>query len=135
MNLCHFVEAKLLMMFSLISQSIKDASVLRTLEFAATFYPKCMPNYWERIVSFSMNSKENRNSLTVENVRQLVENLEVIDNKALASDVELTKEIVMMAKSGTDDPLGVVLISGKISCCNCSSRLHIRADRTSVVTV
>ena len=122
-------------MFSLLSQSIKDLSVLRRLEFAARFYPRSMPNFSDRLASFSLLTREGRNSLTAEQARHFVQNLELIDNGALASDVELTTEIVKMTKSGSDAPLGIVLISSKINCPICKSQLSIRADRPSNVTV
>lgn len=122
-------------MFSLLSHSIKDASVLRRLQFAARFYPKDMPNYSEHLALFSLKGKEGRNTLSPEQACQFVENMEVIDNRALNSDTELTKEIVKMTKYGSDVPLGVILISGKEFCRTCGSRLYIRGDRTSQVTI
>ncbi len=122
-------------MLSMLSKSIKDASVLRRLEFAAGFYPRSMPHYWETVASFSLKTKEERNTLTSEQARQFVENIEVIDDGAFKSDIQLTKEIASMEKLGADVPLGVVLISGKNSCRKCGSQLYIRADRTSTVTV
>lgn len=121
--------------FSLLSQSIKDASVLRRLEFAASFYPKSMPKYWENLVLFSTKDKEDRNSITPELAHQIIENLDIVDSRCFASDVELTKEIVTMKKVGSDAPLGVVLISDKESCQNCGSKLYLRSDRTSKVTI
>ena len=122
-------------MFSQFSQFVKDVSVVRRLQFAARFSPKTMPNYWDHITAFSQETKAHRNSLTPENVRLLIENLEVIDQGAFASDKELTKEIVMMAKPGTDAPLGIILISSKESCRKCGARLFTRADRFSSVIV
>ncbi len=121
--------------FSQFSQFVKDVSVVRRLQFATCFFPKTMPNYWDHVTTFSQKTKAHRSSLTPDNSRLLIENLEVIDKEALTSDMELTKEIVMMAKPGTDTPLGIVLISSKDSCRKCGTRLYIRADRFSTVTV
>lgn len=120
-------------MLSVLCKTIKDASVVRRLEFAASFYPRSMPSYWERVASFSLKTKEDRNSLAPDQARQFVENIEVVDNGAFASDIELTRE--MMEKQGEGMPRGIVLISQNESCLLCGSRLYIRADRTSQVTV
>lgn len=124
-----------LMMLSLLSQSIKDLSVVRRLEFAARFYPRSMPNFANSLASFSLRNGDTRNSVTAEQAQHFVQNLEVLDSGALASDVELTKEILMIKKPGSDAPMGVVLISSKDKCPICTSRLYIRADRASTVTV
>ena len=102
-------------MFSLLSQCIKDASVLRRLQFSAKFYPQSMPNYWGSIASFSVKNKEERNGLTPDLAQQIVENLEVFD-RVFMSDRDLIMDIVSMKNSGNDDLLGVVLISDKVSC-------------------
>lgn len=122
-------------MFSILSKSLKDASVLRRLEFAARFYPRGMHYYSESVVSFSVKAKRERNNLTVEQADSIIENLEMIDDGEFSSDMELTKEIVMMEKHESESPLGVVLVSSKTRCRNCESRLHIRADCSSKVTI
>lgn len=122
-------------MLPMLSKSIGDASVLRRLEFAATFYPRCMPGYWENLASFSLKTKENRNTLTSDLAHQFVENLEVLDKEAFTSDLQLMEEIVGMERQGSDTPLGVVLISMNDKCYNCASLLYIRADRPSTVTI
>lgn len=114
---------------------MKDASVLRRLQFAAKFYPPSLPNYWESLAQFSVKNKEERNGLSPDLARQIIENLEVIDSGALSSDRDLIKEIVLMKKGGNDDLLGVVLISDKASCRYCESRLYIRSDRSVKVTI
>lgn len=78
-------------MLSLLSKSVKDASVLRRLEFAANFYPRYMPNYCENLVSFSLKGKEDKNSLTSDTALQLVDNLKALDGEAFSTDLELTK--------------------------------------------
>lgn len=122
-------------MFSLVSQTIKDVSVLRRLQFAATIYPKDLPRRWEKLASFSVKHKPERNCLTPELAQVVVENLEVVDGGAFSSDAELTYEIAAMKNTGSDAPLGVILISDKVSCHYCGSRLYTRSDRTSKVAV
>ena len=67
-------------MFSLVSQTIKDVSVLRRLQFAATVYPKDLPRRWEKVALFSAKHKPERNCLTPETAQLVVENLEVVDS-------------------------------------------------------
>lgn len=122
-------------MLSKLSTHIKDPSVLRRAEFAATFYPRSMPSFWNHLASFSLMNKEHRNSLTVEEARQFIENVEVLNKDALSTDLQLTNDIIGMARMGTDTPLGVVLISGKDNCRNCGSKLYVRADCPSTITV
>ena len=125
----------LLKMLPLLSKCIKDASVLRRLEFAASFYPRSMPNYWENLASFSLKEKEDRNTLTSDLAHQFIENMEVLDKETFSSDIQLNKEIMTMKRQGSDTPIGVVLISTNDKCCKCASSLYIRADRPSTVTV
>ncbi len=114
---------------------VKDISVIRRLEFAARFFPRTMPNYWDTIASFSLDSKEDRNNMTSEEARLFIENLEVVDQDAVKSDNELIREAVSMKRMGTDDSLGIILISNRMSCIKCGSRLYIRQDRLSKVIV
>ena len=122
-------------MLSRLSTHIKDPSVLRRAEFAATFYPRGMPFFWNHLASFSLMKREHRNSFTTEEARQFIENIEVLNKDALATDLQLTDDIVGMVRTGTDIPLGVVLISSKDNCRNCGSKLYVRADRPSTITV
>ena len=69
-------------MFSSLYKSIKDASVIRRLEFAANFYPPSMPKYWENIAMFSVKTREDRNEVNPEQARQIIENLKVVDKEA-----------------------------------------------------
>ena len=79
--------------------------------------------------------REHRNSFTTEEARQFIENIEVLNKDALATDLQLTNDIVGMVRTGTDIPLGVVLISSKENCRDCGSKLYVRADRPSTITV
>lgn len=120
-------------MFSSLYKSVRDASVIRRLQFAANFYPRSMPKYWENVASFSIKTRGETNELNPEQARQIVENLEVIDKEALTTDDELLKEIT--TAEDVSESTGIVLISGNESCQYCGSQLHIRADRASRVTV
>ena len=50
-------------------------------------------------------NKEYRNSLTAEEARQFIENVEVLNEDALTTDLQLTNDIIGMARLGTDTPL------------------------------
>lgn len=126
---------KLPKMLSTLYQKIKDVSVFRRLSFAANFLPRSMPNYWETVASFSVAHRQSRNNLTSEQVQVLTENLEMIDKEAFSTDQDLIKEIVEMPRCGTDVPQGIILISPRENCSICGSKLKIRADRSSTVTV
>ena len=126
---------KLLKMLSTLYQKVKDVSVVRRLSFAANFLPRGMPNYWETVASFSVAHRQSRNNLTSEQVQVLSENLELIDKEAFATDQDLIKEIVEMPLCGTAVPQGIILISSRENCSICGSKLKIRADRPSTVTV
>ena len=120
-------------MFSSLYKSVRDASVIRRLEFASNFYPKSMPKYWEHLASFSIKTRGDGNEMNPEQARQIIENLEVMDKEALATDDELLKEIT--TAEDVSDPMGIILISENDSCQYCGSQLHIRADRASHVTI
>lgn len=113
----------------------KVVSVIRKLSFAASFYPISMPNYWETVAEFSVLHSNPRNSLTSEEAQILVENLEMLDSNTFFSDQDLTKEIIGISRPGRDIPLGVVLVSSRENCEKCGSKLYLRADHASTVTL
>ena len=122
-------------MLSTLCQKIRDVSVVRRVGFATTFLPRSMPNYWETVANFCVAHRPAGNYLTREDVQILMENLEEIDNEAFATNDELTKEILAMPKYGTDTPQGIILVSPRENCSLCGSKMNIRADRPSVVTI
>ena len=122
-------------MLSTLSKSVKDASVLRKLEFAANFYPRSTPNYWDNLAYFCASQKEDKHNVTADLARQLVDNLKVLDKEAFCLDLELTKEIIMMKRQGSDIPLGSCTHFNQQKCCMCESKLHIRSDRPSTITI
>ena len=75
-------------MLSLLCQTIKHASVVRRLEFVASFYTRSMPNYWKRLAFFSVRTKNRgRNSITHEQVWKFIENIPVVNSGVLLTDV------------------------------------------------
>ena len=76
-----------------------------------------------------------RNYLTAEEVKVLVENLELIDDGAFACDVALIREIADIPRCGMDVPQGIILVSSKPNCSICGSMLNLRSDRPSTVII
>lgn len=122
-------------MQSSLQLKIRDISVVRRIGFAATFFPRSMPAYWESVTRFGVLHRQARSDLTPEQVRLLVENLDVLDKEAFTSDEDLLHEIVDMPRPAGDGPLGIVLISAKETCTLCGSKLNMRVDRPSRVTL
>lgn len=122
-------------MLSQASQLIKDASVLRRLEFAAGFYPPDLPNYYERVLQFATKGKENRHSLDPQQALELLDNMKYLDSQAFIPETELIKEIITMKHGGSDMSIGIILLSSKKLCANCEGKLYIRGDRAASVTL
>ena len=122
-------------MLSLCGKHIKDPSVVRRLTFAASFYPPSLLNYWQTVHKFCIATKEDRSDLRVQDVQVLVENMTFLDKQAFNSDQLLMSEILQVSRQGSDVPLGIVLISPKETCHQCGSRLYLRSDRPSTVTI
>jgi len=114
---------------------MRDMSLVRRLSFAATFYPRSMPTYWESVASFGIAKRQSKNNPTKEHVHTLLENLEIVDREVFTTKEALAQEIVAMPGFGADVPFGIVLISPKECCAICKSRLYIRADRKCSVTI
>ena len=113
------------------SSLVKDVSVLRRMLFASTFLPCDMPHYWEVVASFSnQGSYENVSS---SQVKLLMENLEILNQQAFSSDLILTREL--LSTESKSQPIGVVLVSGKKTCRSCGTKLLLRGDRPSRITL
>ena len=122
-------------MLSMCGKHTKDPSVVRRLTFAASFYPTSLPNYWQTVHKFCVADREDRSNLTVQDVQVLVENMAFLDKQAFNSDQLLMSEILQVTRQGSDVPLGIVLISPKETCHQCGSKLYLRSDRPSTVTI
>lgn len=117
-------------MFSQWNQYVKDPSVVRRLAFAANFYPRSMPFYWERCLSFGVKENEPRCTLSLESARTLIQNTEAMDREMFVCDDDLVREI---SKCSDEESRGVVLVSPRYTCLECGSKLHIRPERFSSV--
>ena len=115
------------------SSLVKDVSVLRRMLFASTYLSCDMPHYWEVVASFS-NQGSNEN-VSASQVKLLMENLEILNQQAFSSDLVLTKELLSTESKSLSQPLGVVLVSAKKTCRSCGTKLLLRGDRSSRITL
>ena len=53
----------------------------------------------------------------------------------MKSDSELIREAVRLKRMGSDDPIGIVMISSRVVCMKCGLRLYVRQDRSSKVVL
>ena len=91
--------------------------MVRRLSFAASTLPKCMPMYWETVGTFATLNRQERNDMTPEEVKVVLENLEIMDGDSFMSDSTLIKELAYFPRLHTDSPLGIVLISDRTRVC------------------
>lgn len=118
-------------MLGSVSKIVNDVSTLRRMLFAAANLPPQIPNYWGVILDFATQGKTKSSDLTQEQVRVLMENLKLLDKEAFHSDEQLLKELHQFPSK----PLGVLLLSDRESCVLCGSKLLIRTDKSSSVTI
>ena len=116
-------------MLKLASNYIKNPTTLRRLLFAASHLPVDLPDYWKAIVSFGKDS-----SITVDEAKMLVENMQDVDPDSFVSDFDLLEELNHLSIPKCK-PFGLVLISTKKKCIMCGTRLLLRKDRPAPVTV
>lgn len=116
--------------------ALQDISVINRLCFAARTIPVGSPNYWEIVANFSINGKQ-QYSLTGNEARIFVENLQVFNADVFVSESELTKELVRAPKNDLTQPekIGVILLSSIENCIICNSKLYIRHDRSVQATL
>lgn len=115
-------------MLGVLAKHMKDVSVLRRLLFAAVFLSPDLPEFWAVVVEFATEGKISKCSVTPQQVKTLIENIQVLNASAFRPDCELLKELISMDLPGKK-PLGVILISPISSCILCGSTLQLRNDR------
>ena len=115
-------------MLRFVAAQLKDVAILRRLLFAVMHIPRDLPNFWGMVVEFATFGKVDHSSLGEYEVKMLVENLEVFESNAFATDRSLLKELIEF-KSSRGRAFGIVLISDKTSCVNCGGKLLLRKDR------
>ena len=119
-------------MFEEVGSVVPDVSILRRLLFASVHIPKEMPHYWEEVTAFAFGSADKAPKPT--EVKVLMENIELLDQKAFNTDAELYSDLRMHA-GFRNSPLGVVLISSNETCLECGGKLSVRSDRPSSITL
>lgn len=115
-------------MLRVVAAQLKDVAILRRLLFAVMHIPRGLPNFWGMVVEFATFGKVDHSSLGEDEVKMLVENLEVFESNAFATDRSLLKELLEF-KPSRGRAFGIVLISDKTSCVNCGGKLILRKDR------
>ncbi len=102
-------------MFRMLAEHLKDVSVLRRLLFASAHLPLEVPSRLGVAVEFATFGKVERNNITEDQARVIVENIDCFDSTALATDDKLLKQLITF-KPSRSKPLGIVLISPNESC-------------------
>ena len=115
------------------SSVVKDASALRRMLFATANLPQKLPHYWEVIASFSCIGSSS--SIDPATVKLLMSNLQILNDQAFSTDLELTRELLNADSKSSVKPSGVVLLSAKNTCRLCGGKLLLRGDRPSKVTL
>ena len=121
-------------MLGLISKYIKDASVLRRLVFAVVHLSQDLPNFWGVVLEFATKGQESRSTISAEQAKMLVENMQELDAMAFSTDKKLMQDL-MVLQVPKCKPLGLVLISANTKCLLCGLNLRLRKDRPASVIV
>ena len=119
-------------MLKLVSTQIRKVSVLRRLIFAVINLPDDLPNLWDVVVQFA--TKNDDCSISANEIRVLIENIQEVDSVAFATDSELLQEL-MKFQIPKQKPLGLILVSSNQSCPLCGKHLLLRKDRPASLVV
>ena len=121
-------------MLGVISNYIKDVSVLRRLMFAVAVLSPDSDLLWSIVVEFATAGEVSRETISSDIAKALMENIQTLNSRAFDSDEMLFKELTCLDHSGTQG-VGVPLISKESKCKFCDSPLCIRKDRPSAVII
>ena len=121
-------------MLGVIAKYIQNVSVLRRLLFAAAFLSPDLPMFWGVVIEFATSGEVSKSSVTEEQARVLIENIQVLNAAAFETDSALQKELIFLNLPGIK-PLGIPLISPAPSCLLCGSQLQIRKDRHAPIVI
>ena len=108
-----------------------DLGLVRRIVFASVYLPKDTPDYWSKITAFATNNCEGSQDILPSTVKTMIENLQLLNDKAFCTDVEMMAEIHAFSPTGISHPLGIVLVSSHTECHKCGGRLLVRGDRAS----
>ena len=121
-------------MLGVLAKYIQDVSVVRRLLFAVVFLSPDLPMYWGVVLEFATAGKVPRSSVTPNQVKALVENIETLDMTAFQTDHALQREMIFLTITGKK-PVGIPLISPRTSCLLCGSKLQLRKDRHAPIVL
>ena len=76
--------------------------------FAARFLPVGSPCYWENVAQFAIGEKKNY-SLSGDDARVFVQNLQIFNPSVFDSDFKLTKELIKAPNSVSPDQIKLKL--------------------------
>ena len=102
------------------------------------FLPRDLPHYRSIVTEFIgiESEREGVKVLSPECVRVAVENLEVLNSAAFATEQELIKKIYEFSPQTLgSSPLGIILVSSHHQCSQCGGKLHVKGNRPSRLTV
>ena len=94
--------------------------------------PKETPRYLEEVLAFAYSGRVEKPDC--EKITVLLENTELLDQKAFSTDTELMGELCSH-KSIQSMSLGVILISSNSTCKSCGGKMLVRSDRPSFMTL
>ena len=95
------------------------------------YLPKDTPDYWLKITAFATND-EGVQHILPSTVKVIVENFQLLNNKAFCTDAQLMAEIHAFPLRENSAPLGIVLVSNHTEC---GGKLLIHGDRAGCLVV
>ena len=115
--------------------ALKDKGVVHRLAFAARSLPRETPSYWDIVTSFGIG--ESSHTLSPEDTRIFIENMEILNKDVFQSDSEMIRRLIEMPRSdhGKVKKVGIILISPNKHCPKCQSQLYLRPDRSVTTTI
>jgi hypothetical protein len=119
----------------IVQKKVKDVSVLKRLLFATAYIPKEVPGYWEIVAKFGCHLSSDGFCLSPDSARVAMETLEMLDGSAFYMEAELTRELVSMEYGPSRQPFGVQLVPKQTKCLLCNSKLLLKSNRPSRITL
>ena len=86
-------------MLGVSAKYFEDVCVLRRLLFAVVFLSPELPMFWGVVVEFATAGRVSKLSVTLEQVKAIVENIHALNSAAFDTDLLLQQEIIFQEKS------------------------------------
>ena len=80
-------------MLGVLAKYIQDVSVLQRLLFAAVFLSPELPMFWGVVVEFATAGEVSKSSITPEQAKVLIENIQALNVAAFQTEHALQKEL------------------------------------------